>query len=223
MTCDEIKILFVDFLYNEIEPESEKLLRAHLQNCAACRNEYEALSRASLALKAWEDENPHLNLVFVRESKSWLAALQQKFSPAHAPRWGKLALGFGLGVVGVFFVSALLNTEISFGNGHFAYRASLRPHRLAAAEVDSQLVVQIQQQISDMLEQRLLAGQEQQRLELNRTLAQFAAEINRQRRNDLLLVGRGLEEVQQHTSTRLERTDEMLNQFLRSVKFSPKQ
>jgi hypothetical protein len=90
-------------------------------------------------------------------------------------------------------------------------------------EADSQLVMQIQQQTREMLDRLLLASQEQQRNEINRTLARFAAEVNRQRQSDLLLVGRGLDEVQQHTATRLERTDEMLNQLIRSVKFKPEQ
>jgi hypothetical protein len=223
MTCDDIKILLVDLLYNEIAPESEKLVRGHLQNCTACRSEYAALSNTSLTLKAWENEEPHLNLVFVKESASWLAALKEKLFPAGAPRWGKLAWGFALGLGAVFFVSALLNVEVSFSEGKFAYRASLVPRRPTIAEIDSQLVRRIQEQNREVLNQMLAAGQQQQRLELNRTLAQFATEINRQRTNDLLLVGRGLEEVQENTTTRLERNQEMLNRLMQSVTFSPKQ
>jgi hypothetical protein len=217
MACNEIKNLFMDFLYGEIGAESETLVRAHLQNCTACRNEYEALSRTSLTLRAWENEDPHLNLVFLRESKSWWAAVKEKLFPAHAPLWGKLASGFALGIAGVFFVSALLNAEITFEKGKFSYRASLVPRQSTAIEVDSLLAQEIQRQSREMVNQMVLASQEQQRLELNRTLAQFASEVNRQRRNDLLLVGRGLEEVQQNTTTRLERADEMLNEFFRTV------
>ncbi|MDZ7343198.1 MAG: zf-HC2 domain-containing protein [candidate division KSB1 bacterium] len=223
MACHEMKNLLMDFLYNEISAESEKLVRAHLQSCAACRNEYEALSRTSLTLKAWENEDPHLNLVFVRESKSWWTVVKEKLFPAPAPLWGKLATGFGLGLAAVFFVSALLNAEITFEEGKFSYRASLVPRQPTAIEVDSLLVMEIQRQSRELVNQMLLASQEQQRLELNRALAQFASEINRQRRNDLLLVGRGLEEVQQHTTTRLERADEMLNELFRTVNLPPNQ
>ncbi|MGH7455300.1 MAG: hypothetical protein ACRENG_28365, partial [bacterium] len=71
--------------------------------------------------------------------------------------------------------------------------------------------------------QRLLLASQQQRDELNRTLAQFAAEISRQRQSDLQLVGQGLDAFQQHTNSRLQRNNEMLNQLLQSANFKPQQ
>jgi hypothetical protein len=210
----------MDFLYNEIEPDSEKLVRAHLQNCPACRGEYEALSRTSLTLKAWENEDPRLHLVFVKESQSWLSALKEKFLPERTPAWGKLA-GLAAGIaIGVLFISALLNTEISYNNGNFTYRTSLLPRPSTTA--DSHLVAQVRQELDGKYQQLLLAGQQQQRDELNRTLAKFATEVDRQRQIDLMLVDRGLDEFQQHYNSRFERSDEILNQFLRTVKLPQK-
>jgi len=220
MTCDELKIGLMDFLYNESDTEAERLVRAHLQNCPVCRGEYEALSRTSLTLKAWENEDPRLHLVFVKESQSWLSAVKEKFLPARALGWGRLA-GVAAGIaIGVLFISALLNTEITYDNGNFAYRTSLLPRPTATA--DSQLVAQIRQELNEKYQQMLFAGQQQQRDELNRTLAKFAAEVDRQRQIDLMLVGRGLDEFQQHTNSRFEQNNELLNQFLRNVKLPQK-
>lgn len=220
MTCDEIKLSLMDFLYNENDPEADKLVRAHLQNCAACRSEYEALSRTSLTLKAWENEDPRLHLVFVKESQSWLHALKEKFENARVPAIGKLAwLTAGI-AIGVLFISALLNTEISYNNGNFAYRTSLLPR--PAVTADSQLVAQIRQELNEKYQQMLLASQQEQRADFNRTLAQFATEVDRQRQIDLMLVDRGLNEFQQHYNSRFERNDQILNQFLRTVKLPQK-
>jgi len=220
MTCDEIKTRLMDFLYNEIEPDSEKLVRAHLQNCPACRSEYEALSRTSLTLKAWETEDPRLHLVFVKESQSWLSALKEKFLSGRAPAWGRLA-GLAAGIaIGVLFISALMNTEITYDNGNFAYRTSLLPRPSATA--DSQLVAQMRQELDEKYQRLLLASQQEQRDELNRTLARFATDVDRQRQIDLMLVGRGLDEFQQHTNSRFEQNNELLNQFLRTVKLPQK-
>lgn len=220
MTCDEIKLSLMDFLYNESDPEADKLVRAHLQNCAVCRNEYEALSRTSLTLKAWENEDPRLHLVFVKESQSWLHAVKEKFENARVPALGKLAwLTAGI-AIGVLFISALLNTEISYNNGNFAYRTSLLPR--PAVTADSQLVGQIRQELNEKYQQMLLASQQQQRADFNRTLAQFATEVDRQRQIDLMLVDRGLNEFQQHYNSRFERNDEILSQFLQTVKLPQK-
>lgn len=220
MTCDEIKLSLMDFLYNESDPEADKLVRVHLQNCAVCRNEYEALSRTSLTLKAWENEDPRLHLVFVKESQSWLHAVKEKFENARVPALGKLAwLTAGI-AIGVLFISALLNTEISYNNGNFAYRTSLLPR--PAVTADSQLVGQIRQELNEKYQQMLLASQQQQRADFNRTLAQFATEVDRQRQIDLMLVDRGLNEFQQHYNSRFERNDEILSQFLQTVKLPQK-
>lgn len=219
MTCDEIKILMMDFLYNESEPESEKLVRAHLQNCSPCRTEYEALSRTSLTLKAWENEDPRLHHVFVPERQSWFGVLKEKFAAPNAPVWGKLAWMSAGMVMGLLFISALLNTEISFTNGNFTYRTSLLPPRPSGA--DSQLVAQVRQELEVKYQQMLLASQQQQRDELNRTLVNFATEVDRQRQIDLMLVGRGLDEFQQHTNSRFQRNDEMLKRFFQTVNLPP--
>jgi len=219
MMCDDTKIHLMDFLYNEIDPEAEKLVRAHLQLCSTCRAEYEALSRTSLTLKAWENEDPRLHLVFVRESSSWLGALKEKLFPPAAPIWGKLAWTAAGVAIGLLFISALLNTEVSFNNGRFSYRTSLLPRQ--AATVDSQAVTLIKQQLEAKYQNILLASQQQQREELNRTLVQLANEIDRQRQNDLWLVRQGLDQVQEHTNSRFQRNDEIINQVLRTVKFPP--
>lgn len=219
MTCDEIKILMMDFLYNEIEPESEKLVRAHLQSCSPCRTEYEALSRTSLTLKAWENEDPRLHHVFVPERQSWFGVLKEKFAAPNTPAWGKLGwMSAGI-VIGLLVISAFLNTEISFNNGNFTYRTSLLPRQATA--VDSQLVAQIREELETKYHQLLLVSQQQQRDELNRTLVNFATEVDRQRQIDLMLVGRGLDEFQQHTNSRLQRNDEMLKRFFQTVNLPP--
>lgn len=138
--------------------------------------------------------------------------LKEKLFRNSSPAWGRLA-GLSAGIaIGVIFISALLNTEISFNNGNFTYRTSLLPR--SSATVDSQLVAQMQQQLDEKYQQLLLASQQQQRDEFNRTLAKFVSEIDRQRQSDLMLVGRGLDEFQQQNHA-------LINQFLQSVKSPP--
>ena len=217
MKCDDTKLLLMDFLYDEIEPGAEKLLRTHLEICAGCRGEYEALQRTSVMLQAWKDEEPSQSFVFVEQRSSWLEALKGVLFPAHAPLWGRLAFGLGVAAVTMLVLSAALNLEINYDEGRFSYKTSLAPRQQneLTVEARSQLVEELQRENSELIARLMQAGYEQQRTELDRKLVSLATELNRQRQNDLMLVGRGLEEVQQRAATRFDQTNQMLNQLIR--------
>src|SRR5262245_4367061 len=217
MKCEDTKLLLMDFLYEEIDPESEKHLRFHLESCSACRAEYEGLQRASLALRAWPEAEPPQALVFVEKRASWRQALQQVLFPEHASVWLRLGFGFGAAAVTALLLSAVLNLEVKYDAGRFAYRASLAPRAEAELtdEVKQQVLAELQKQNNELVAQMVQAGYEKQRSDLDRALVDLTSEWQRQRKNDLLVVGRGLEEVQQTTDTRLRQTHQMLDQLMR--------
>jgi hypothetical protein len=217
MKCDDTKLLLMDFLYDEIAHEDAQRVREHLALCSNCRAEYAALQRTSLTLRAWPDEEPGQNLVFVENRPSWRGAVKQVLFPERAPLWGRLGFGLGVAVITALFMSAIFNLEINYNNGQLTYRAGLAPRPVVelTEEAKSRLAEQIRQENQEMIARLVQAGYEQQRDELERTLVGLTSELHRQRQNDLLLVGRGIDEIRQSTDTRLQQTNRILDQLIR--------
>lgn len=217
MKCDDTKLLLVDFLYDEIALEDAKRLREHLKICSSCRNEYEALRRTSVTLRAWPDEEPAQNLVIVEPRQSWWEAVKRVLYPEHAPLWGRLGFGLGVAAITALMVSALFNMEINYQNGQFTYRAGLTPRPIITLteEAKSQLAAELQRENRELISRLVQASYEQQRQEFDRTLVGLATDFHRQRQNDLQLVGRSFEEIRQNTDSRLQQTNRIIDQLIR--------
>lgn len=217
MKCDDTKLLLLDFLYDEIAHEDALRVREHLALCSNCREEYAGLQRTSVTLRVWPDEEPSSNIVFVEPRPSWWGAVKQVLFPEHAPAWGRLGFGLGVAALTTLLLSAVFNLEINYTNGQFSYRAGLTPKPVVALteEAKQQLVAEILKENQETIARLVQAGYEQQREELDRALVGFTSELHRQRRNDLMLVGRGIDEIRQSTDTRLQQTNRMLDQLIR--------
>ena len=225
MKCEDTKLLMMDFLYGEIDSGSEQVLRQHLEICSACRSEYEALQRTSLAMHAWQDETPPRDLVFIAGEESWLQSLKKVLFPEQAPLWGRLVFGMGVAAITALVVSAALNMELNYTEGNLSYRASLAPRLQAAPseEMRSQLVEQLRSENEEVITRLVAAGLEKQRADMDRRLVNVAVELQRQYQDDLMLVSRGLQEVEQNTVNRLQQTDQVLDHIMRVANLPPKQ
>lgn len=223
MRCDDYKALFMDFLYNELSREDEGRLKEHLRICESCRREYEALSQTSVVLRGWPDEDPGASFVFVDEASGFLKRLRQFIWPAETSLGKKLAAGLVPAVLAALVLAAALNFEYSRTGEQMNVRMSLLPRPSAVPAVDSTLIQQLREQNLELINQVMLANREQQRQEMARTLAQFAREVHRQRQSDLVLVGRGLEQVQEWNDTRFQQTNRVLNSLIRTTNFQPQE
>ncbi len=217
MKCEDIQLLLLDFLYEEIAPEAEQRLRLHLESCPDCRNEYESLQRTSLALRAWPDAEPPQALVFVEKRPGWQEAVKQILFPERASLGTRLGFGLATAAITALVLSAALNLEVQYDAGRLAYRTSLAPRARVelAEEIKQQLLAEIQQQNRELVAQMVQAGYEKQRSDFDRALFSLTNEWQRQRQSDLIVVGRGLEEVQQNTDSRLRQTNQILDQLMR--------
>lgn len=217
MKCDDTKLLLLDFLYDEIAHEDALRVREHLAVCSSCREEYAGLQRTSVTLRAWPDEEPAQNIVFVEPRPSWWGALKHVLFPEHLPAWSRLSFGLGVAAITTLLLSAIFNLEVNYDNGQFTYRAGLAPRPVIALneEAKQQLLAEIQRENQATIARMVQTGYEQQREELDQTLVTLASELQRQRQNDLILVGRGIDEIRQSTDTRLQQTNRIIDQLIR--------
>lgn len=223
MKCDDYKILFMDFLYNELSREDESRLKEHLKACESCKREYEELSKTSVLLRGWPDEDPGASFVFVNQSSGFLKRLRHLVWPADAPLGKRLLAGFAASAFAIVALAAALNFELTKTGDRINMRVSLLPRPAAVQAADSTLIQQLREQNLALINQVMLANREQQRQEMAHTLAQFAQEVRRQRRDDLMLVGRGFEQVREWNDTRFQQTNEVLNSLIRTTTYQPQQ
>lgn len=230
MKCDLSKEQLIGYLYQDMEPGEQAAIEAHLAQCPACQRELEELSSTTETLRAWPDEEPNMNLVFVQEKMSrWKARM-----PSWLRRWSgrRLTVSVAVGIATVLVVLALVNLEATYGHGNFSVKLSLLPRPsvdsespqdpLAAPVTRGELAAWQQESLPLILEMIQIA-EERQRRERNLALAQFARDMDLQRRQDLRLVGEGLEVVELSTQNRFRRTDEVLHQLLTVAQFQMEQ
>jgi len=127
MTCEEMKLALMDYLYEELSAEEKAPLVDHLAGCASCRAESEALAQTSRVLKAWPEVAPKMSFVFATEKPSWLDALASKVFGQRQPWW---RWGFALAAAAAAFALlalAVVNTELSYSKGNFQFKVSLLP------------------------------------------------------------------------------------------------
>ena len=67
MSCDVSKERLMDYLYQELEPDQHQAMEEHVEGCETCRAAEEKFAGTSRMLRAWQDEDPEMDLVFVQD------------------------------------------------------------------------------------------------------------------------------------------------------------
>jgi len=226
MKCDLSKEKLVGFFYEDLPDEAIKDVKLHLKKCAACKKELAEFSKTADILKTWPDEEPGLNLKFIREKASFRNWLKSGWSVGFG--WRKVAVGFAGGFALVMLILSVLNFEASYSDGELNVKLTLLPRSEKQAEItgdplavpitkrefdswkeDSYLVIQ------DMIERT----QTHSRNEYRTALREFARDVDYQRRQDLSWVGKGFEVVHSTNDDKLRRTNQVLQQLIQRANF----
>ena len=226
MKCDMPKEQLIGYLYEDMDPGEKESIEAHLAQCPACKRELELLAGTSHVLRAWPDEALPMNLVFVQERTSIWRWLMPDW--LREGGWRRLTVGLAAGLASVMVILALVNLEATYTQGDFSLKLSLLPRSAPesivsqdpwAAPVARREFSEWQQQSLQLIKEMLHVVEERQRGELDLALAQLAQNMDRQRRQDLHLVGKGLEVVELSTEDRFRRNDEILQRLFTMAQF----
>ncbi len=216
MSCEKIKPLMMDFLYEELGNDDKRRLQEHLDSCAECAKELAALQETHQMLAAMPEPAAGERLVFQTEPagrvREWLQTAKALLPRSSA---GRLALT-GLAALFAFFLfGAMAHLNIVYD--HNGLQISMG----RANALDEQRLVQIVEQLQEenaRLITRLIAGERmRQQQELDKTLTAFARSISEQRREDLQLIGLGLDAVREQTDQRFAQTDDYLRSLVKQV------
>jgi hypothetical protein len=215
------KETLVDYAYNELEEKARAEFETHLTGCPSCKSELSALRSTSELLQGWEDESSGLHLKFVQPSLPISHTLAAVWSKMRKPVFG---IAVGLTAILVFF--SLSNFEANYSDNGFSVRMSLfgndrTPAEQSGPETDllahpvSQREFQKWQFHSyQLMNDLLLDSEKRQQAQLASALTQLANEMDRQRREDLQLVGKGIEAYYWSNQNEIRQTNRALQRLI---------
>lgn len=220
MKCNDVKPLFMDYLYDEISDENRSLFLAHLSHCGSCHKELESLKKTSHVLQQWADIDPDFNVVLVTEKVSWIGQLKDGLAGI-LPKPKKIAYGLTFAVVGVFLLLAIANTEISYRQGEFKMSMGLfsKPSSKTIADdvLTQQLLEKLQTENYYLTNTLIQQSETRQKKELASAILRLKQDFEHQRIEDLNLVGYGLDNIERNTFREIKRTDKSLNEIIQLI------
>lgn len=220
MKCDLPREELIGFLYDDLDADQKAGIESHLNTCPSCKRALEELKRTGNLLRNWADEDPPASLVFVPDRLPWWKGIIPDWLSAGNRRW--LAPGLSLGLAAVILVLAAFNLEARYDrHGEVVVKLQFpfvsqagRAEAADEAPLTRAELVQVQRQSLAVIQEWIEEGHQRQRVELGLILDDFAGDLETQRRRDLLLVGRGLEEIEGSTESRFLRTEDLLHHLL---------
>lgn len=115
MICD--KEALVGYIYDELSDAERVAFEAHLDGCAACRDEVEGLRATRAHLATWAPPEPAFELPRFR--------VVRENEPAVPARWFRVSPAWGLAAAAVLLLavaSAIANLEIKYGSDGLTVR-----------------------------------------------------------------------------------------------------
>ena len=210
----------MDYLYDEISEDDRNLVLAHLARCQSCQQEIDALKNTSGILQKWGDIDPDFNVIMVTEKVSWSRQLKNYIENV-LPQPKRIALGFVYAAVGFLLVLSLANTRVSYREGEFNVSMGLfskpAPETSPPDVFTKQVLEKLQQDNYYLMNTLLQQSEARQRKEIAATIMQMRQDFERQRVEDLNLVGYGLNNIEQNTNRQIQQTGRSLNELIQLI------
>ncbi len=210
MKCDTAKSLLMDYLYEELAAEDSGGFEQHLKACESCRVELKSLQQTQKILRTLPEVEPGERFVFSETpKKNWFSGLQfawPQFSIA------KLGYAAGLAVITFLLIGSLVNLQVQHDQNGFAVKMSLFPHKTEElpSEMQEALLAKLREENQTILASYLQAERVRNEKRLDVMMASYTRQLERQRRNDLQLIGRGLDAMRESQNSQLMKYEQMI-------------
>ena len=210
MSCEMSKERLIGFAYDDMETGEREQIESHLANCAACRQTLADMGQTRGILESWPDEQPNMDLVFVRENRSiWSGLLPEWF---RFEGFGKFAAGMAVGIASVLLLLSVLHVSVQEGRLTFSLEPIPSPQQADPLDrpVTLKEFASLQRESLSLVEQMLQDSEERQSQSFDYALTRFAGALEEKRNRDLQLVGRGLEGVELSTQRQLRQLGQLI-------------
>lgn len=224
MTKEEARNLMMDYMFDELDEARRHEFEAYISKHTDLKQELEELTGTRSLLQHLPVESPAEQLVIMepeKETSSPSESIWSRLSNLLIPQnaFAKSAFGIATFVFLFFVMGAFTDMNISVGDNGFSMTFGEQPPAqtgYTAAQVEM-LITQVQQENAEIIEEYVLAAQEQQELQFQQTLATFAEYMDEQRENDLELMNYSLTSLEENTYNRFQQTDQVLGEIIQTV------
>lgn len=201
MKCEDIKLLMVEDLYSEINPENRIIFYNHLDTCPNCSSEYADLKKTSETLKMWPDEKSEKieipqNIVKPRKSKRFFYRIATVAA----------AILLVLSVINFRFTINNNGLDISFN----LLRLSEGTDRVAANILENGSQIEQLQLMTELIN----GANENQKEELVILLTDFYQAIEMRQQADLKVISQGMETLRSASNQRIEDTENTMQKLI---------
>lgn len=224
MTREEAHILLMDYMYGELDDDQTRELELFLKTDPELKQEFDELTQTRSLLQHLPVQSPAEQLVIMEPEKETATSTENwwsRLSSLLIPQSGFGRTGFAMATfVFLFFVmGAFTDMNVSVGDGGFKITFGEQPPvqtGYTAAQVEM-IINQVQQENAQMINEYVLAAQEQQELQFQQTLASFAEYLDSRRESDLELFNYSLTSLEETTYNRFRQTDQVLGEIIQTV------
>jgi anti-sigma factor RsiW len=204
-TC-QMQEAMMAYLYKEASDTDARRFEAHLNECAACRQELAGFERVREQLQQWQVADlPVVRVVadVPQARRSFLAVLKELFTVM--PVWVKAASVAALALI----VMAVTGTSIRINRDGFAFNARMIGTSPASEQsgtitkpaqpqtVSNEQIEQLRANLAALVSQKIADSERQQKEELRAQLVSLQSDLQAMRSTDLAKI---VARVQQHQS-----------------------
>jgi len=188
------------------------------------KQEFEELSGTRSLLQHLPVQSPLEQLVIMEPEKEasktpgkWWSSLSSLLLPQSS--FGRTGFAMATFVFLFFMMGAFTNMNFSIGEGGFNLtfgEVQSAQTGYTAAQVEM-IINQVQQENAQLINEYVLAAQEQQELQFQQTLSTFAQYFDDQRESDIELFNYSLTSLEETTYNRFQQTDQVLGEIIQTV------
>jgi hypothetical protein len=223
MNKDEARALFIDYMYGGLDIDTQDKLEEALNQHSDLREELDGLmqTREMLALLPEQTPGEQFVLMDPSETKStlsiWLANLWSSIKPQTG--LGRFSMAMASFLFLFIVMGAATNMNLLMENGNFSLNfGEQTPAQVGYSAAQVEMIInQVQAENAELVADIVEAAQEQQELQFQQTLANFASYLDDQRNNDLQLIDYSLSSLEETTYNRFVQTDQVLGEIIQTV------
>lgn len=226
MTKEDARLLFMDYLYGELEAEAEKELRSFIAKHADLQKEFEELTDTRAILSHLPVQSPAEQIVLMPPENAtdtqtkWWQQLLSALIPQSA--FARTSFGVFAAILMLVITASVTNFSISTGSDGFQIAFGKQPDVQTgfSPEQVQAIIEQVKKDNAVLVAQVVTEAQKHQSYQIQQSLTDFASYLEEQRNSDLDLLSTGIAGLQESTYKRFQQTDQVLGEIIQTVSYN---